>query len=45
MDRDAVRQANNNLLRIADEIWVFGHLIADGVLFEIRYAQQLNKPL
>jgi hypothetical protein len=45
VDRDAVRQANNNLLRIADEIWVFGHLIADGVLFEIRYAQQLNKPL
>jgi hypothetical protein len=45
VDRNIVRQANNNLIRIADEVWVFGHLIADGVLFEIKYAQQLNKPV
>lgn len=45
VDRDSVRQANNNLIRISDELWVFGHLIADGVLFEIRYAQQLQKPV
>jgi hypothetical protein len=45
VDRDKIRQANNNLIRISDELWVFGHLIADGVLFEIKYAQYLNKPV
>jgi len=45
VDRDIVRQGNNNLIRIADELWVFGHLIADGVLFEIKYAQNLEKPV
>lgn len=43
--RDVVRQGNNNLIRISDELWVFGHLIADGVLFEIKYAQGLGKPI
>jgi hypothetical protein len=43
VDRDLVRQANNNLIRISDEIWIFGEMIADGVLFEIFYAQELNK--
>ncbi|WP_420722493.1 hypothetical protein [Hwanghaeella sp. LZ110] len=45
VDRDSVRQANNNIIRISDELWVFGHLIADGVLFEIKYAQELGKPV
>ncbi|WP_315752181.1 MULTISPECIES: hypothetical protein [unclassified Bradyrhizobium] len=43
--RDLVRQGNNNLIRVCDELWVFGHLIADGVLFEIKYAQSLAKPI
>jgi len=40
--RDLVRQANNNLVRIADEVWVFGE-IGDAVLFEILYARRLGK--
>jgi len=45
VDRDLVRQANNNLIRTSDQLWVFGKTIADGVLFEIEYAQQLGKPI
>ena len=45
VDRDLVRQANNNLVRKCDELWVFGDMIADGVLFEILYAKKLKKPL
>jgi hypothetical protein len=40
--RDLVRQANNNLVRISDELWAFGE-IADGVLFELLYARRLGK--
>ena len=43
-DRDLVRRGNNNIVRIADEIWVFGP-IADGVLAEIELAMSYNKPL
>jgi hypothetical protein len=45
VERDLVRRGNNNLIRIADELWVFGDKIADGVLFEIYYAQRLGKPV
>src|SRR5262245_60552970 len=45
VDRDVVRLGNNNLIRIADELWVFGETIADGVLAEILYARQLRKPV
>lgn len=45
VERDTIRQGNNNLIRVSDELWVFGHLIADGVLFEIKYAQSLAKPI
>jgi hypothetical protein len=45
VDRDVVREANNNLIRIADELWVFGTRIANGVLFEIAYARDLGKPV
>jgi hypothetical protein len=45
VDRDLVRQANNNLIRKCDQLWVFGEIIADGVLFEILYARQLDKPV
>ena len=45
VDRDIIRQANNNLIRKCDELWVFGDTLADGVLFEILYAKELKKPL
>lgn len=45
VDRDMVRQGNNNLIRLSDELWVFGETIADGVLFEIQYARKLGKPI
>ena len=44
VDRDLVRRGNNNLLRMADELWVFG-TVADGVLAEIEYAVELGKPI
>jgi hypothetical protein len=45
VDRDLVRQGNNNLIRIADELWVFGDMIADGVFSEILLARHLDKPI
>src|SRR5882724_8814863 len=45
VERNLVRQGNNSLIRIADELWVFGEMIADGVLFEIFLARELNKPI
>ena len=45
VDRDLIRQANNNLMRKCDELWVFGETIADGVLFEILYAKKLKMPV
>ena len=42
VDRDIIRQANNNLIRKCDALWVFGETIADGVLFEILYAKKLK---
>ncbi|WP_335990603.1 5'-methylthioadenosine/S-adenosylhomocysteine nucleosidase family protein [Glycomyces sp. MUSA5-2] len=44
VERDLVRRGNNNIVRIADETWVFGD-ISDGVLFEIEYALRLEKPV
>jgi len=44
VDRDVVRQGNNNLIRIVDQLWVFGEVIADGVLAEICLANKLGKP-
>lgn len=44
VDRDMVRRGNNNIVRIADEIWVFGP-ISNGVVAEINYAMRLAKPL
>jgi uncharacterized FAD-dependent dehydrogenase len=42
--RDIIRQANNHLVRVCDELWVFGP-IADGVLFEVIYAINMHKPI
>lgn len=44
VDRALVRRANNNVIRIVDEVWVFGP-IANGVLEEIRLAMKLGKPI
>ena len=43
IDRDLVRKANNNLIRVADELWVFGP-ISDGVLAEIKLVKD-SKPI
>ncbi len=45
VERDLVRQGNNNLIRIVDELWVFGEKIADGVWAEIFLAKKLDKPI
>jgi len=44
IDRDKIREGNNNLIKKADELWVFGQ-ISDGVLKEIKLAKQENKPV
>ena len=44
VERDTVRNANNNLIKRADEIWMFGP-VSDGVLAEIRLAKQGDKPI
>lgn len=44
VDRDTIRCANNNLVKRADELWVFGP-ISDGVLAEIRLAKHDGKPI
>lgn len=45
VDRQLVREGNNNLIRLADQLWVFGTTIANGVLFEVAYAHELGKPV
>ena len=44
IDRDLVRRANNNLIRISDEMRVFGP-ISDGVLAEIKLVKGMDKPI
>jgi hypothetical protein len=44
VDRDLVARANNNLIRISDELWVFGP-ISDGVLAEIKMVKESGKPI
>ncbi len=44
VDREIIRNANNNLVKKADELWVFGP-ISDGVLEEIKLTKQMNKPV
>ncbi len=42
VDRDLVREGNNNLVMRCDEIWVFG-AVSDGVLAEIKIAKSNGK--
>lgn len=44
VDRNLVRNANNNVMNICDELWVFGE-ISDGVLAEISMFKALNRPI
>lgn len=44
VNRDLIRQGNNQLIRTCDELWVFGP-VADGVLFELFYAAHVGKPV
>jgi len=43
-DRDLIRRANNQLISMCDELWVFGD-IANGVMFEIMLVKNLKKPI
>lgn len=42
VDRNMVRNGNNEMIRRCDELWVFGH-VSDGVLFEIATCRQSGK--
>ncbi len=42
VDRDTVREANNNLVKRSDEIWVFGP-VSNGVLAEIQIGKSMSK--
>ncbi len=44
VDRDKIRNANNNLVAISDELWVFGK-ISDGVFAEIKLAKESGKTI
>ncbi len=44
VERDLVRNANNNLLKRCDELWVYGE-ISDGVLAEIKMFKKLKRPI
>jgi hypothetical protein len=44
VDRDLVREGNNNLVKRCDEIWVFG-AVSNGVLAEIQIAHEQSKPV
>jgi len=44
VDRDLVREANNTIVRLADETWVYGG-VSNGVWHEIVLARSLGKPV
>lgn len=44
VDRAALIEANNDLVRLADELWVFGRL-SGGVKAEIAVAKERNIPI
>jgi len=44
VDRDIVREGNNNLVKRCDELWVFG-AVSNGVLAEIQIASEQGKPV
>ena len=44
VDCDSIREANNSLVKRADELWVFGP-ISNGVFAEITLAERYQKPI
>jgi hypothetical protein len=44
VDRDLVREGNNNLVKRCDQIWIFG-AVSNGVLAEIQIANKTGKPV
>ena len=44
IERDLIREGNNNLVKRADELWVFGS-VSDGVLAEIKIAKDMEKSI
>lgn len=44
IDRNLIRIANNNLVDLADELWVFGS-ISNGVMAEIKQVQAQGKKI
>ena len=44
IERDLIREGNNNLVKRADELWVFGS-VSDGVLAEIKIAKEMEKSI
>lgn len=42
VDRDLIRNGNNEMIRRCDELWVFGN-VSDGVLFEIYMCRKMGK--
>ena len=44
-DRDDVRRANDTLVLRADQLWVFGRDLSNGVLQEISLAARADKPV
>jgi hypothetical protein len=44
IDRNLVREGNNNLVKKVDELWVFGK-VSNGVLAEIKIAKELGKTI
>lgn len=45
VDRDLVRRANDSLVLRCDELWAFGHELANGVLHEVALAATHGKPV
>lgn len=44
VDRDLVRNGNNNILERCDELWMFGD-VSDGMLAEMRMFADTGKPV
>ena len=44
VDRELIREGNNNIVMKSDELWVFGP-VSNGVLAEIKIAKEMNKPV
>jgi len=42
--RDTVYTANNNIVRLCDEVWTFGE-ISDGVLAEVKLKKDMGQPV